>query len=106
MICGKGLFGVKCLFGCIWIDLNAMNSFILTGRQIAAARTMLGLRQALLAKTASISVPTLKRMEASEGHVSGMANNVAAVRRALEEAGVEFICEGGAAVGVRLKQGS
>jgi predicted transcriptional regulator len=89
--------------GDIRIDQKAMISFILTGRQIAAARTMLGLRQSILARSASISVPTLKRMEASEGRASGMANNVAAVRRALEDAGVEFICEGGTAVGVRLR---
>lgn len=43
-----------------------------------------------LAEMASISTGTLKRMEASEGPAIGMANNVAAVRRALEAAGVVF----------------
>ena len=72
----------------------------LTGRQIAAARTLLGLGQADLATAARISVPTLRRMEASEGEVSGYANNVEAVRRALEAAGAEFT--NGGQPGVRL----
>jgi transcriptional regulator with XRE-family HTH domain len=75
-----------------------------TGRQIAAARTLLGVAQADLATAAKISVPTLRRMEASEGPATGMANNVEAVRRALEGAGVEFIPENGGGAGVRLKK--
>jgi hypothetical protein len=57
-----------------------------------------------LAEAARISVPTLRRMEASEGAATGMANNVEAVRRALESAGVEFIPENGGGAGVRLKK--
>jgi transcriptional regulator with XRE-family HTH domain len=62
----------------------------ITGRLIAAARTLLGMAQAELAERAKISVPTLKRMEASDGPAVGMANNVDAVR-ALETAGVDFV---------------
>jgi hypothetical protein len=40
-------------------------------------------------------------MEASQGEVSGFANNVDAVRRALESAGVEFT--NGGQPGVRMK---
>src|SRR5271163_3685230 len=72
-----------------------------TGRQIAAARTLLGIGQAELASRSAISVPTLKRMEASVGPAAGLANNVAAVRRALEAAGVEFT--NGSEPGVKLK---
>ena len=75
-----------------------------TGRQIAAARTLLGMSQPELAARANISVPTLKRMEASDGPASGIANNVLAVRTALEAAGVEFIPENGSGAGVRLKK--
>ena len=75
-----------------------------TGRQIAAARTLVGMAQADLALAAKISVPTLRRMEASEGPAVGMANNVEAVRRALESAGVEFIPENGGGAGVRLRK--
>lgn len=78
----------------------------LEGRQIAAARMLLRLAQPDLAKASGISVPTLRRMEASDGPASGLRNNVLAVKRALEEAGVVFmsdgeLIEGGR--GVRLK---
>lgn len=74
-----------------------------SGRQIAAARSLLAIGQAELAALASISVPTLKRMEASEGQATGMANNVRAVITALETAGVEFIPANGGGPGVRLR---
>nr|WP_238314220.1 helix-turn-helix transcriptional regulator [Methylobacterium organophilum] len=79
-------------------DQNAVS-----GRQIAAARTLLGLGQAELASAASISVPTLKRMEASEGPATGMPNNVRAVIAALENAGLEFIPENGGGAGIRFR---
>ena len=76
----------------------------LTGRQIAAARTLVGMTQADLAVRANVSTPTLKRMEASAGAAVGLKNNVEAVRRALEGAGVEFIAENGGGAGVRLRK--
>lgn len=75
-----------------------------TGRQIAAARTLLGLTQPQLADRSNVSVPTVKRMEGSDGPAAGMANNVDAVCRALEAAGVEFIPENGGGAGVRLRK--
>jgi transcriptional regulator with XRE-family HTH domain len=81
--------------------MSPLDKRTLTGRQIAAARTLLGMTQPELATRSSISVPTLKRMEASEGPAPGMANNVAAVRAALEDAGVEFT--NGEQPGVRMK---
>lgn len=77
---------------------------LVTGRQIAAARSLLAIGQAELATSASISVPTLKRMEASEGRAAGMANNVRAVITALEAAGIEFIPANGGGPGVRLRE--
>jgi hypothetical protein len=62
------------------------------------------MNQPQLAERANISVPTLKRMEASEGPASGLANNVLAVRRALEAAGVIFVEENGDGPGVRLRK--
>ncbi len=64
----------------------------------------MNLSQAALAEAAWISVPTLGRMEASAGSVTGFANNVAAVIAALEKAGVEFIEENGGGPGVRLRK--
>ncbi len=64
------------------------------------------MRQGDLAEAANISVPTLKRMEGAEGEAPGYANNVDAVRRTLEAAGIEFIEENGAGPGVRLRKPS
>lgn len=75
-----------------------------SGRQIAAARALIGLGQEDLARAASISAPTLRRMEASEGPAAGLANNVSAVRRELEAAGVIFVDENGEGPGVRLRK--
>jgi len=69
----------------------------ISGKQLAAARALLGIGQVDLAKAANISAPTLRRMEASKGMAEGMKNNVAAVVSALEERNVEFI-EGGVRV--------
>ncbi len=79
-----------------------MDQSKIIGRQIAAARTLVGITQAELAASANLSVPTLKRMEGSDGPAAGLPNNVGAVVRALEAAGVEFT--NGGQPGVRLKQ--
>jgi transcriptional regulator with XRE-family HTH domain len=75
----------------------------ITGRQIAAARALANISQADLASAARISVPTLARMEASEGPAPGFFNNVQAVKTALEKTGVDFT--NGDALGVRLRKG-
>lgn len=78
----------------------------ITGRQLAAARALTGLGQADLAALANISAPTLRRMEASEGALTGMANNIAAVVRVLYEHGVLFLdgpYSGDGGPGVRLR---
>lgn len=80
-----------------------MDQSTLSGRQLAAARTLLGKSQAEIAAAARISIPTLKRMEASEGGVAGMTNNVAAVVQALLELGILFIPSNGNGPGVRLR---
>lgn len=69
--------------------------------QIRAARALIGWSQTKLAEAAGLSVPTIKRMEGAVGPGRSAADNVAAVVRALQLAGVEFT--NGAAPGVRLK---
>jgi transcriptional regulator with XRE-family HTH domain len=76
----------------------------LTGRQIAAGRTLIGMSQSDLARMSRVSVQTLRRMEGSEGPSSGYVNNVASVRAALEAAGVIFVEENGGGHGVRLQK--
>lgn len=60
--------------------------------------------QAALAEAAGVSSMTVKRAEGS-GQPYPSENAIAAIRAALETAGVEFISENGVGVGVRLRKG-
>lgn len=72
--------------------------------QIRAARGLLALSQAELAKMASLSVASVKRLETATG-VRGAAETIWKIQKALEAAGVEFIPEeAGRGAGVRLKK--
>jgi len=73
----------------------------ITGRQIAAARTLAGLGQDELARRAKISLSTLRRIEASIGAAAGFTHNVNAVIAALEAEGIEFAT--GSRLGVLIK---
>jgi transcriptional regulator with XRE-family HTH domain len=78
-----------------------------SGRQIAAARVLLGMTQVELARRANLSASTLKRMEASSAPaMPGKARNFNSVHRALADAGIELIPEGVGGIGVRLKEPS
>jgi hypothetical protein len=50
-----------------------------------------------------VSIPTLKRAEAG-GPIKVADDTIAAIAKALEKAGVEFIAENGGGAGVRLKK--
>jgi len=73
-----------------------------------AARALLGIDQKQLAELAGLSVPTIQRMEASEGTVRGVVESLTRVVEALSRAGVDLIGEGAASTGggrgVRLKE--
>jgi transcriptional regulator with XRE-family HTH domain len=71
-----------------------------TSAQIRAARHLVSLSQADIAETTGLSLPTIKRAE-SDRDVSVSAEAIAAIRRALETAGVEFT--NGDEPGVKLK---
>lgn len=66
----------------------------MNGEQIRAARALLGWTAADLAKASGVSYPTIQRMDAAKGQVSGRHDTVEAIRRALESQGVQFL-EGG-----------
>ena len=76
------------------------------GKQIAAARALLGLGQVDLAKMANISAPTLRRMETGSEDVKPMTNNIRAVVAVLHGMGITFLGDGdrSVGVGVSLKQ--
>ena len=81
---------------------------MITATQLRAARALLGIDQRTLAEAAQLSLPTIQRMEASQGVVRGNVDSVIKLIAALESAGVELIQEGatsqGGGRGVRLKQ--
>nr|WP_269799785.1 helix-turn-helix domain-containing protein [Mameliella alba] len=68
-----------------------------------AARALLAWSQHDLASASGVSYPTIARLEKEDGPLGGRAATVAAIRSALEAAGVEFIAENGGGAGVRLK---
>jgi transcriptional regulator with XRE-family HTH domain len=73
-------------------------------RQIKAARALLGWSQEELARASSISIPTIKRLEADEGPLGGRSDTGEKIRKALQAAGVDFIDENGGGPGVRLRK--
>ena len=81
---------------------------MITAAQMRAARALAGIDQKTLALRAGVSLPTIQRMEASEGVVRGVVDTLVKVTQALEEFGVELIGEGqpsaGSGRGVRLRQ--
>jgi transcriptional regulator with XRE-family HTH domain len=67
---------------------------IITQEQLRAGRALLHLDQAELARRAHVSVATIRRIEAVEGVSRVAAVTLESVRRALEDAGAEFIPHG------------
>lgn len=80
---------------------------MITAAQLRAARALLGIDQKTLAGLAGVSVPTIQRMEASQGNVRGVVDSLIKVVDALNGAGVELVADGSisgpAGCGVRLK---
>ena len=73
-------------------------------RQIKAARALLAWSQEELSRSAKISIPTIKRLEANDGPLGGRGETGERIRTALETAGIEFIDENGGGPGVRLRK--
>ena len=76
----------------------------LTSDQLRAARALLRWNADELARRSSVSLRTIRRAELAEQHMSMTTANNLAVRRALEDAGVEFIDENGGGPGLRLRK--
>ena len=74
--------------------MNLIESDLLeiTSDQLRAARALPRLEQAELAERARVSVVTIRRIEAMRGRVA--SRTVDGVRRALEQAGAEFLPDG------------
>ena len=84
-----------------------MHHRMITATQLRAARALLGVDQRQLAGLAGLSVPTIQRMEASEGLIRGNVDSLMKLIGALELAGIELIADGAVSQaggrGVRLK---
>ena len=80
---------------------------MITAAQLRAARALVGMDQRALAAASGLSLPTIQRMEASEGVIRGNVDSLMKLIAALEAAGVELIGEGSRSDrggrGVRLK---
>ncbi len=83
---------------------------MITAPQLRAARALLGIDQRVLADMSGLSVPTIQRMEASDGIIRGNVDSLMKLVAALEAAGIELIGESvaspGGGRGVRLKDGA
>ena len=83
---------------------------MITAAQLRASRALLGIDQRTLADLCGLSVPTIQRMEASEGTIRGNVDSLMKLVGALDAAGIELIGEGIVSAaggrGVRLKAGA
>jgi transcriptional regulator with XRE-family HTH domain len=80
---------------------------MITASQLRAARALANVDQRQLAELAGLSLPTIQRMEASDGVIRGNVDSLMKLIGALDSAGVELIGEGAVSAsgkrGVRLK---
>jgi hypothetical protein len=64
---------------------------LITGRQLRAARGLLGWGQVELANKAKVAIGTIRRMESFDEEVGCQASTLYKVRTALEKGGIEFL---------------
>ena len=76
----------------------------ITGAQIRAARALIRWTAEDLARNADLGVATIRRAEATDGLPQMTVSNLAAVRRTLQGAGIQFIFEEDGALGVCLRK--
>ena len=81
---------------------------MITANQLRAARALLNIDQRQTADLADLSVPTIQRMEASDGVIRANVNSLMKLVSALENAGIELINPGVPSAtggrGVRLRE--
>jgi transcriptional regulator with XRE-family HTH domain len=80
---------------------------VITAGQLRAARALLAIDQRGLADLAGLSLPTIQRMEASDGVIRGTVDSLTKLVAALDAAGLELIGEGSQSLtggrGIRFK---
>ena len=80
---------------------------MITAEQLRAARALVGIDQRELAALSGLALPTIQRMEASDGLIRGTVGSLMKLIGALEAVGIELIAEGafseGGGRGLRLR---
>jgi transcriptional regulator with XRE-family HTH domain len=88
-----------------WLDGEKPS--MITANQLRAARALLNIDQRQTADLADLSVPTIQRMEASDGVIRANVDSLMKLVSALENAGIELINPGAPSAsggrGVRLR---
>jgi len=81
---------------------------MITAAQLRAARALLGIDQRKLAQLSGLSLPTIQRMEASEGVIRGNVDSLMKLVSALDSGGIELISDNATSAAgwrcVRLKK--
>ncbi len=81
---------------------------MITAGQLRASRALIGIDQRRLAEAAGLSLPTIQRMEASDGVIRGNVDSLMKLVAALDALGIELISDNapsqGGGRGVRLKR--
>jgi transcriptional regulator with XRE-family HTH domain len=81
---------------------------MITSGQVRASRALLGVDQRKLAAMSGLSLPTIQRMEASEGVIRGNVDSLMKLIAALDAGGIELISDNASSSsggrGVRLKR--
>ena len=72
-------------------DITSYAQHMITAAQMRAARALLGIDQRALAGLSGLSLPTIQRMEASDGVVRGNVDSLMKLVGALQDAGIELI---------------
>jgi hypothetical protein len=91
-------------------DIGFGRHSVITAAQMRAARALLRVDQRELAELSGLSLPTIQRMEASDGVVRGNVDSLMKLVGALAAAGIELITDGAVSAqggrGVRLTRPS
>jgi predicted transcriptional regulator len=77
---------------------------LITGRQLRAARVLLGWEQVELAKRARVAIGTIRRMESFAGEIGSRTSTLSQVQQALEKAGIEFLNDESPGVRIRKRK--
>jgi transcriptional regulator with XRE-family HTH domain len=74
---------------------------LITGRQLRAARALIGWEQTTLAKRSRVAIGTIRRMESFASEIGSRTSTLSQVQATLEKAGIEFLND--ESPGVRLR---